>query len=366
MTLDALPPAQCKMRFHLTRRWLGLVIGSVVLHWLVLEWIDANIGLPLQRKQEQTIIAQLQQPQPAQEIQAISPPVPVARHEPRSRRRPKSAVGHPATEPSPAPQDAPVIAPSAPIAAVETMPDEAAPAPTPPAVAPPAPPAQAEASYKVDPPPSVELKYDVQALRDGQIVFGHGKLGWQAQGNHYVASGEAGVLFFTVLNFKSEGAIDEFGVAPILYSEKRFRKSETNTHFHRERNTISFSASEKSYPRSGGEQDRASIIWQLAGIGRGDPGKFLPGAEIRIFVAGVRDAETWQIQVIGQEEIEIGVGRANTWHVARAPRAGSYDQQIDIWLAPQQEWYPVKIRYTEKNGDYLDLALSNVNPVAAP
>jgi len=48
------------------------------------------------------------------------------------------------------------------------------------------------------------------------------------------------------------------------------------------------------------------------------------------------------------------------WHLLRAPLAGSYDQKIDIWLAPEHEWYPVKLRYTERNGDYLDLLLSNI------
>ena len=44
----------------------------------------------------------------------------------------------------------------------------------------------------------------------------------------------------------------------------------------------------------------------------------------------------------------------------RIPRQGSYDQKLDIWLAPQQGWYPVKLRYTETNGDYLDMALSKL------
>jgi hypothetical protein len=47
-----------------------------------------------------------------------------------------------------------------------------------------------------------------------------------------------------------------------------------------------------------------------------------------------------------------------TWHVVRMPKPGSYDQKLDFWLAPQHEWYPVKLRYTETNGDYLDLSLS--------
>lgn len=53
------------------------------------------------------------------------------------------------------------------------------------------------------------------------------------------------------------------------------------------------------------------------------------------------------------------------WHVARAPKRGSYDQKLDIWLAPQQNWYPVRLRYTEANGDYLDMSLTRLN-VSAP
>src|SRR5690606_24873071 len=99
--------------------------------------------------------------------------------------------------------------------------------------------------------------------------------------------------FFTVLEFKSEGEISQAGVAPVLYGERSGNRAETNTHFHRERNTISFSASTLSYPRLGGEQDRASIIWHLAALGRTNPALFQPGEDLSIFVAGVRNAAPW-------------------------------------------------------------------------
>lgn len=224
----------------------------------------------------------------------------------------------------------------------------------------------AATAYQVAPPPSAELKYAVEALRGGQAIHGNGKINWQAEGKQFKVTGEAGVLFFSLLNFSSEGRLDQFGVSPVLYSEKRFRKSETNTHFHRERNTISFSASTAVYPRSGGEQDRASIIWQLAAIGRGDSTRFYPGARIDIMVAGVRDAEIWQLRVIGLEDIALGSSNASAWHVIRTPRPGSYEQTIDIWLAPQQEWYPVKLRFTETSGDYLDMSLTGLHPGVRP
>ncbi|MES2933247.1 MAG: DUF3108 domain-containing protein, partial [Pseudomonadota bacterium] len=211
--------------------------------------------------------------------------------------------------------------------------------------------------------PSAELKYDVKGLYDGQTAYGSAKIRWRNEGDRYSIDGETSMMFFTLLSFKSEGSIDASGVAPLLYVEKKFRKPETNTHFHRERNTISFSASTLSYPRKGTEQDRASVIWQLAGLARGEPEKFLPHTEIELFVAGNRDGEPWQFQVIGPEQIEIDDKPVSTVHLVRIPRTGSYQQKLDIWLAPQQDWYPVRLRFTETNGDNVDMSLSKLSPL---
>jgi hypothetical protein len=350
-----------------SRRWIALLVASILLHLFAYNWADGRIGLPSWREPDRTVITvALKTAEPA----ALPSPAPSP---PKTRAKPR----HAAVAQQPAPVAVADAAPSLPpegievpgtsvesateIASVEPATDSQSGEPAAPA----AKPQEQAAHYKVDPPPSAELKYDVLALREGQTVYGHGKISWRTEGNSYTITGEAGILFFTVLNFRSEGVIDGFGVAPVMYSEKRFRRSETNTHFHRERNTISFSASTVSYPRKGGEQDRASIIWQLAGIGRGDSEKFVPDTDIDIFVAGMRDAETWHIRVIGEEVIELDSGKVTAWHLVRMPRPGSYDQKLDIWLAPQQQWYPVKLRYTETNGDYLDMSLSNLNPVTA-
>jgi hypothetical protein len=214
-------------------------------------------------------------------------------------------------------------------------------------------------SHAADAPPSVTLKYDVQGLRNGQNVYGSGKIVWRNQDGSYRIDGSASVLFFTLLQFSSDGVLDDFGVSPTLYTEKRFHKTATDTRFEHTRNTITFSSSDNSYPRPGDAQDRASIIWQLAAIGRGNPAAFFTGADFTMFVAGVRDAEPWRIVVGGEEDVEAGGDSTSAWHLVRIPQPGSYDQKIDIWLAPQQQWYPVKIRYTETDGDYLEMSLSS-------
>lgn len=349
-----------------------IVAISLLLHVLILNLAGPRIGIPSWHAQNQSAIAaQLYAPQAAPAPVAPAP----AAHRPRLRPHPAArptAPAAPATVPSAAPavtEELPPAGMEAPGTSVETVSElgplasSAPDHPAQPAAAHTAPLAAEQTAavrYAVSPPPPAELKYDVQALREGQKVYGSGKIRWQTDGNGYRVSGEAGVLFFTVLNFSSEGLLDADGVSPLLYTEKRFRKAATNTHFQRERDSISFSASTASYPRHGGEQDRASVIWQLAGIGRGDSARFVPGAEIDLFVAGVRDAETWRIRVIGQESIALPAGETVAWHLVRVPRAGSYEQQLDIWLAPQRDWYPVRLRYTDSNGDYLDMAASDI------
>lgn len=219
--------------------------------------------------------------------------------------------------------------------------------------------------YSINLPPSAELRYEASALKKGLSFRGQSTVNWQSDGSQYHINGATDIAEIGTRSFQSEGTIDQSGIAPLLYTEKSSNKSATNTHFQRERNIISFSSSTASYPRQGGEQDRASVIWQLAGIGRGTPEKFLAGADFEIFVAGVRDGETWRIHVIGEEETDLPTGNTHTWHLVRTPRPGTYEQQLDIWLAPHQAWYPVKLRYTQANGDALDMSLIKVSSALA-
>ena len=108
------------------------------------------------------------------------------------------------------------------------------------------------------------------------------------------------------------------------------------------------------------------MIWQLAGIGRAESENFQAGKEIAVFLAGVRDGEMWNFRVVGLEQIDIASGKISAWHITRTPRPGSYDQGLEIWLAPQQEWYPVKLRYTETNGDHLDMIATNITQIKTP
>jgi hypothetical protein len=54
------------------------------------------------------------------------------------------------------------------------------------------------------------------------------------------------------------------------------------------------------------------------------------------------------------------LGEVDAVHVMRAPPPGSRDQSLDIWLAPGHEWYPVKLRFTDNDRDYVEQTLERI------
>jgi len=215
---------------------------------------------------------------------------------------------------------------------------------------------------KLSVPPSAELHYNIEAQQSGLQVTGEALVKWNNSGSKYSVTAETrAMLLGKILEASSEGNIDSYGLAPLRFVDKRFRKEPTTTSFNREQNTISFTQSDLSYPLLGGEQDRTSIIWQLIAVARGNTDKFNTNSEWLFFVAGPRDAEQWRFKVVGREKIKTALGEINAVHVLRAPPSNDQGQKLDIWLAPASEWYPVRLRFTDPNGDFIEQTLDKIN-----
>lgn len=223
--------------------------------------------------------------------------------------------------------------------------------------------------YKVNLPPSATFDMDVARVdADGTKWTGSAVMTWHTDGSRYRASVEAGVsLLVTRLNLlvlRSEGAIDDYGIAPERATEKRARRSETATHFNRNgsngagANTISFSASDRSYPLLAGAQDKATVPFQLAGIGRADVNQL--GGDIDIQVGEDKEATLFRFQLVGEDELNTRMGKLVTWHLTRPPKPGTYSSRLDIWLAPGMQWYPVQIRNTEASGALTTQTVSRI------
>ena len=209
-------------------------------------------------------------------------------------------------------------------------------------------------------PPSAELRYNALAAQGARSLSGSGNIVWQHDGQSYTLKGEASALLLSLLSYQSSGQLSKAGILPDLYYEKRIGKSATQTHFVRERKTISFSASTATYEIQGGEQDRGSVIWQLVGIARGDPTKLEPGLMFETVIAGSKAADRWRVQVSSKESLTLTDGTITAWHFSLTPAVSSFDYQIDLWLSPEKEWYPVKIMYANRAGANLTMTLEKI------
>jgi hypothetical protein len=210
-------------------------------------------------------------------------------------------------------------------------------------------------------PPSADLNYTIKARQHGLALNGDATFTWRTADGKYSVLLEAHVpIFGKLVENRSEGAVDDYGLAPVTFYEKRFRKDPTTTTFKRDVKVINFTESDESYPLKGGEQDRVSAEWQLLAVARGAPEKFVPGSEWAFFVAGRRDAEPWIFKVANVENVQTGQGNVSAVHLVKAPPPDAQGQQVDIWLAPSLEWYPVRVRFSDNDGDYVEQTLDKI------
>lgn len=356
------------------RRVLLLGAVTVLLHYVTIDWLAARIGMPdHERPVTPTVSAQLRLALPARtetvQRQAPtpmpSPPKPSARPTPPAPT-PETAdtpeqgataaaddggVQEGAAEAGPALQS-PAQQPVAPPPAQPAAPPAPEPAPSPAASpAPENPPAGRRFRVNLPPPAAFELEVK-RTDADGRKWTGVADMRWQTDGSRYKVGLNVGISMLIarvdLLALTSEGTIDDAGIAPVTMTEKRRSRSMTATHFQHDERRITFSASTASAPLLAGAQDKATVPFQLAAIGRGDVNQF--AGDIDLQVGEDRGATIYRFQLVGEEELETKMGRLVTWRLARPPRPGSYNARLDIWLAPSLDWYPVQIRNTEGNG----------------
>lgn len=218
------------------------------------------------------------------------------------------------------------------------------------------------AKYPIDLPPSVELSYVIKAKESGISLSGEGRVRWQTDNKTFSISTETrSAIIGKIHQARSEGLVKVYGLAPLRFTEKRFRKPENMVTFDRQQGIIKFSLSDQTYPIRGGEQDRNSAIWQLVSIARGNPARFKEGSSWTFFVAGRKDGEPWTFLVGKQETLRTPLGHIKAYHVTKLPSPDSPEREVNIWLAPSLEWYPVRLRFADNSTEYIEQTLQTVS-----
>jgi hypothetical protein len=214
-------------------------------------------------------------------------------------------------------------------------------------------------------PAAMQLEYLVSDNKDGRLTQITGNLEWTSDGSSYRMRLSATKLLVTVIDQTSEGLMGEGGLRPVRFADKRINRSEQAVHFVREEGRIIFSNNNPEASLQPGTQDRLSMLMQLSAMALGNPARFAQGSTVIMPVASADEASPWQWESLGQETMTLPVGPTKVLHLQRQPRT-EFDAKLELWLASDYSYLPVRILRTERNGNLQDLQLQSQINLPAP
>ena len=357
-------PSHATLQTAAPRRALWLLAALVaLLHWLVLADGPWDIGLNRspQAGLPDTLVfntRRIEAPPPPRSSPAPAAALRPARVRTRSpaAQTPAPAEVAPITTAVPPPEQAPPAPPPVPPAVSAEAPPPPPPAAQPEAAPPVAsapPPGQAPVAISI--PGSVRLKYKLTGLSRNLNYHANGEMTWLRDGNRYEASMVVSAFLLGSRSLTSVGEVTADGLAPKRFGDKS--RSELAAHFDADKGKITFSANRPEVPWQRGAQDRLSVFFQLSGLLAGQPKGFPTGSKIPIYTVGPREAETWAFSVEAEEALSLPMGELRALRLTREPRR-EFDQKVEAWFAPSLAYWPVRIKITQSNGDFVDQQLS--------
>ena len=200
-------------------------------------------------------------------------------------------------------------------------------------------------------PPPARLKYDIKGEVKGFPYHVNGDLRWGQDGSTYDARMEISHFLLGSRVQTSTGRLTRHGLEPARFGDKV--RSEVAAHFDYEKNRVTFSANTPDVPLLPGAQDQLSVFMQLASMFGADPRGFPQGSTLPFQAVGPRSADSWVFNVGATEKLQMPGGGISAVRLWRDP-SGEYDPRVEIWLAADVGYLPVRIRLTQPNGDFVD------------
>jgi hypothetical protein len=341
-----------------TGRILGVLAFVLTVHAWALYQAALSMAMmpPAEVTQATLSVALLAPPAPAAQAAAPSPTPPPRHKSARTPTLPPPAPPAPEPEPEPPPEAAEPLEPTA-----EPMPEPPSEAPVEPAPAP-------------DEPAQPSLIDGAQALpTQGRIVYRttYSRLrgltaltfvDWivdleRARYELWLRTVDPGGL----LDLRSMGSLQPFGIAPDRYVERiELTGRELRAEFDWASRIVQFAGRGATAPTGFGEgaQDPLSLQFQLPLLAQAYPWRFTPGAEISFAVAR-RGVENYTFVVEGFESVRIGGQDVPALKIDRK-RNADVRRRVEIWMSPDHQWLPVRLRFTDTNDEVWDNVLTQL------
>lgn len=187
---------------------------------------------------------------------------------------------------------------------------------------------------------------------DQGFVIGQSLHRWSHDGKHYTLSSVTETTGIAAL-FKparvlqsSEGEIDVAGLRPSEFRTEKNGIAGDTASFDWSAMTLLLSAgSQREVPLVSGAQDMLSMFYQLGAVF-----PWVPHELKEIMVATGRKFEHYSFEVVREELLPTKYGETRTLHL----RSTAGVEAIDIWAGLDLLGLPLKIRYTDRQGELFD------------
>ena len=170
-----------------------------------------------------------------------------------------------------------------------------------------------------------------------------------------------------LLDLRSTGTLKPWGIAPDNYVEKvEVANRELRADFDWKANAVSFvgRGADKTAFFGEGTQDPLSLQFHLPLLAQAYPWRFSPGSEVTFTVAR-RSVENYSFVVEGFEATRINGTDVMTLKIDRKRGPGA-SRRVEIWMAPEFQWLPVRLRFTDTNDEVWDSVLAHMPNEPAP
>jgi hypothetical protein len=152
---------------------------------------------------------------------------------------------------------------------------------------------------------------------------------------------------------ESEGRLTEEGLRPEHYVTQRGRPDRMEYaifDWDESRATLSTGGLTFETEAVPGTQDQISFLHQLPFLLDGSPG-------FSMLIANGQRIERHEVQVVGEETVATDRGDFRALHLRRRAPEGS--SAVDVWLARELHYLPVKLRMKNRKGDLVEQVLTS-------
>ncbi len=227
-------------------------------------------------------------------------------------------------------------------------------------VAPPAAPA-------FDWPPSTRLDYRLEGHRNGPLQ-GDARVEWRRQGEQYEVMVSVRLPPWFERRMISHGVIGPTGLMPRRYDQETqvaLRDLRRATVLLAPDGEVTL-ANGQSAQAPAGVQDSASQFVQITWLFLTQAASLPVGSEVTLPLVLPHRVGQWVYDVVAQETVFLPIGPVEALHLKPRPNSGKPNEvSVEMWMAPQLQYLPVRLRLQQDADTHLELTLKHAPLQAA-